>query len=225
MNMNSHPSDSTHKEVFLLLPWYVNGTLTSDDRHRVEEHIPRCRSCQEELALLRNVEQATRVELPARDVATRGFDRLMDRVDQSERRRSGLQLVLNRVWHRIGEFLVPLPKWSAAIPVLLVLVTAYWVAPQMTDGDGGYETLSSNEMRAEPPTVIEIRTHANVDVKNLLRELEPVVSDATLETAADGQYLLQLPADVSAEEILDVLEVLRSNRAVHSARLFKEQIS
>jgi predicted anti-sigma-YlaC factor YlaD len=31
--------------VGLLLPWYLNGTLSAEDRQRVEEHLPSCEEC------------------------------------------------------------------------------------------------------------------------------------------------------------------------------------
>jgi hypothetical protein len=39
-----------HQEAWELLPWYVNGTLTGDERRAVDEHLERCPLCRGELA-------------------------------------------------------------------------------------------------------------------------------------------------------------------------------
>jgi Putative zinc-finger len=39
-----------HESVWLLLPWYANGTLDAAEREAVEEHLAGCASCREELA-------------------------------------------------------------------------------------------------------------------------------------------------------------------------------
>lgn len=52
--------DNKHPEE--LLAWYVNGTLTSDERHHVESHLQSCTACQREVELLRTLQQHIRDE-------------------------------------------------------------------------------------------------------------------------------------------------------------------
>jgi hypothetical protein len=44
-------SIALHNEVNLLLPWYVNGTLSETDREKVQAHLDVCGDCREELSL------------------------------------------------------------------------------------------------------------------------------------------------------------------------------
>ena len=38
-----------------LLPWYVNGTLSPEERQRVEAHLDQCPSCRGEVQALRSL--------------------------------------------------------------------------------------------------------------------------------------------------------------------------
>ena len=52
-------SDS-HEEVWKLLPWYVNGTLNTQEVEDVEVHLAACPVCQTELARCRDIAAAVR---------------------------------------------------------------------------------------------------------------------------------------------------------------------
>lgn len=45
-----------HREIDLLLPWYVNGSLDGPERERVRLHVQECYFCQQELPLLRLIQ-------------------------------------------------------------------------------------------------------------------------------------------------------------------------
>ena len=50
MNESVIQEHSVHREVALLLPWYVNGALDGSERLRVERHVHSCILCRRELA-------------------------------------------------------------------------------------------------------------------------------------------------------------------------------
>src|SRR5215831_1323709 len=56
---NSHSSE--HAEVWEMLPWYVNGTLSDHERASVEAHLVTCAACQAELARCHDLAAAVRV--------------------------------------------------------------------------------------------------------------------------------------------------------------------
>ena len=49
--MSKEGSAAVHKEVSLLLPWYVNGSLSTSERERVQAHLDACADCRDEAAL------------------------------------------------------------------------------------------------------------------------------------------------------------------------------
>jgi hypothetical protein len=50
MNDPNRRDERGHESVWLLLPWYANGTLEAAERRLVEEHLAGCAACREELA-------------------------------------------------------------------------------------------------------------------------------------------------------------------------------
>jgi Putative zinc-finger len=48
--MSDPKHDERHETVWLLLPWYTNGTLETAERLLVEDHLAGCPSCREEMA-------------------------------------------------------------------------------------------------------------------------------------------------------------------------------
>jgi len=45
-----------HREIDLLLPWYVNGSLDEPERDRVRLHVQECHLCQQELPFLKLIQ-------------------------------------------------------------------------------------------------------------------------------------------------------------------------
>lgn len=64
------PFDSTtHAQMSLLLPWYLNGTLEVDELREVEAHLKRCLTCRRELQQLSLLQERWR-RIPAADLPT-----------------------------------------------------------------------------------------------------------------------------------------------------------
>ena len=52
---------ATHRVVDVLLPWFVNGTLESEERALVERHLDHCKRCRREVEWLRELHAACAV--------------------------------------------------------------------------------------------------------------------------------------------------------------------
>ncbi len=59
-----HPQSlsGVHEEVFGLLPWYLNGTLSEPDRQKVDSHVRDCAACRDQLARERDIYRAMSAE-------------------------------------------------------------------------------------------------------------------------------------------------------------------
>jgi len=51
MHEREEHDERTHQRIWELIPWYVNGTLSGPDRERVEDHLPECRRCRDEVEI------------------------------------------------------------------------------------------------------------------------------------------------------------------------------
>jgi hypothetical protein len=72
---------SRHEEVWLLLPWLATGGLAPAEREMAEEHVRRCKMCEQELAVQHLMGNA--LNEPDRVTYAPGpsFRKLMDRID------------------------------------------------------------------------------------------------------------------------------------------------
>jgi len=81
MNTQESSPYASHDEVWLLLPWYANGSLRAAEREQVATHLRVCLVCRQELAgqatLAKHLRHEPRVEISAKP----SFDRLMRRID------------------------------------------------------------------------------------------------------------------------------------------------
>jgi hypothetical protein len=84
--MNTQPNSaySNHDEMWMLLPWYANGSLKGSELERVKAHVQVCLVCRRELAsqtmLAKHLEHTPRVEISCKP----SFERLMSRIREEE---------------------------------------------------------------------------------------------------------------------------------------------
>ncbi len=78
--------DARHRQVWELLPWYVNGTLSGRDLDLVTGHLPACSDCAEEVARCRDLAVAvgTVTAAVARAPSGERLARLLARIDAIE---------------------------------------------------------------------------------------------------------------------------------------------
>jgi hypothetical protein len=65
-----------------LLPWFVNETLSAEDRGRVEAHLADCASCRAELAAERHIRTLLRQPEAVQAVPQLGLRKLLARIDE-----------------------------------------------------------------------------------------------------------------------------------------------
>ena len=51
---------TTHREVWTLLPWYINGTLADAELDLVKQHLRICITCRRELAVQQRISEVIR---------------------------------------------------------------------------------------------------------------------------------------------------------------------
>lgn len=72
-------------EAARLLPWFVNGTLSTADAGRVSAHLDRCQACRAAAAELGRVRTLLRSPAQVEYTPQAGFRKLMARIDEMER--------------------------------------------------------------------------------------------------------------------------------------------
>ncbi len=68
----------------MLLPWYVNDSLHTDEKNRVESHLKSCIQCRAELLELNKIAQWVCEHDPLSSQAHASFSNLMDKIQQED---------------------------------------------------------------------------------------------------------------------------------------------
>lgn len=147
--------ERVHQRVWELLPWYVNDTLSHQERERVEAHLADCLLCQEEeracrrtAAVVRETGDAAPSPHPVQ------FQRLLARVEEHEREETE-----RRGRGRFSRLLAGTPRpvrralLAQAAMILALVGVLMWSATTGPTGPTEFVTLSDST--ASPPAAAE----------------------------------------------------------------------
>jgi hypothetical protein len=114
-----------HTRVIELLPWFVNGTLPTDEHSIVETHVSQCLPCRRALKEERSMLASVRGR-EAPTVESKGLEALLHTIDcqQAPRRTGPLRPRFTRLYER--------PRALAAAASVAILAVGMWL---------GYESL------------------------------------------------------------------------------------
>ena len=211
-----------------ILPWYVNGTLTQEERQAVEDHLAGCVLCSEELVTLLKVQAGLRWELAdAPDPSSPLWGKVKGRMvappaatDQSISATGRPERRLAWAW--LADLLRPplRPGWALAAIVLIAVQTAVIVSLMARRPSGGipeYRTLTGPTTPGQPSgprvrvRVAFVEQAPEQAIRAALGQLNATIVNGP--TAA-GFYLIDVPLDAAGKSAKGVLQVLRGNSEV-----------
>ena len=228
-------------EAATLLPWYVNGTLTPDERPSVEDHLGACVLCAEELVTLLKVQAGLRRELAdAPDPSAALWQKVRRQIaeapavtDRLAPRTGGQQD--RSTWAWLSDLLRPVlrPGWALAALVLIAVQTAVIVGLAVKGPSGGsteYRTLTGPPTSGQPSgprvrlRVAFVEQAPEQAIRAVLGEVKATIVDGP---SAAGFYLIDVRLDgglvKSPEEALRVLS--RRAEVIRLAELVAQPVS
>ena len=177
---NKHPDD--------LLPWYVNNTLSADDRARVETHMAECEDCRNEVKFLQKLRagiQQDSVSAPKE----LGLKRLLRDVKKEKRKR-----VAAPAWMRLA---------LAASVAIIVLQNI--VLFNQTSGPDAIRPLGS----INAGVVLQVQFAPGTTEKQIRQTMQEIDGEIIGGPGAFGLYHIQLNLDENdtkqIEEVVDKL--------------------
>jgi len=219
--------DARHRQVWELLPWYVNGTLSGRDLDLVTGHLPACSDCAGEVARCRDLAVAVRtVTAVERAPSDERLTRLLARIDAIEAagsRDGGWRGRLRNAIDALRELLQSTPaptRWAlaaqGALVVLLVAVVAWQAA--LSSGQP-YRTLASApEQTPRGQAQIRVVFTDDISEREMRAVLEHVKGKIVDGPSAVGAYTVEVPVPATGlERVAPVLEVLRTQPKVRLA--------
>lgn len=189
----------THDTVIRILPWYINGTVSSEENGMVESHLRECLVCQRERRALQQLSSAmTRRE---KDVscenALASLHARLDRQSES------------------GRF-----PWAAAASIFLIVGLAFIASNRVTDGlvdfSDGFQTLGNrpdtgvNRMSRSARVIF----HAEVDSTAMVALLDTVDASIASGPSQRGAYTIRFSDTLSSLQQRQAIQDLRDSGQV-----------
>jgi len=208
-------SETEHREIDELLPWYMNGTLDEAEAERVRRFLSEKPDAHAEAEVTDSLLKAVADDVPVPMLTHDRIERVMTRLDDEPQEvRAGISGRIRRWWSGLSfdqDLRIP-----AAVTMAIALVTVLLVMQPQTEKDV-FRTLSSDR-----PTVamqIEVADGINTASATALFEEYSLIA----EQQPDGGYLITLPGDTSVAELFQMLEALRSDERVADARVLTDE--
>jgi hypothetical protein len=210
---------SSHNEISLLLPWYINNTLHGTELDGVENHLKVCLTCRRELIALLKISLAVNQESTYDSAALTSFSQLKNRihgVEKVEAIPSPVKSALQPTWLaklKPKPQALDRPKLAMAAAILLALaIPGYINLDQNISND--FRTLSDSE--TPKPNKNDIRIIFSSGVNK--QQIDAIVSEVQGKVIAgpDDQsvYTVRLDNTSSTKVILAKLEQLRKTANV-----------
>lgn len=221
----------SHEEINLLLPWYSNGTLDTEEKEAVKKHLSGCSLCAmevEELSILRNniVEanesQNEMLSVPVERMEMNVLDRIDSFQELSEENSSRVSAsTSDSIWSRVQGMLdgIAMPSLSPVGMAALFFIqfaiilglagTLFFTEPE-------YEVLSGNtqiQVTNGPTIMLSFKDSATEkEIREILRNVDGRIIDGP---KAGGLYIVELPEEMRNEKIMEnVIDDLSSNTKV-----------
>ncbi len=227
----SKDSTSNHDEMYPLLPWFANDTLSSTQRDKVADHVSTCDICKEEMQLLKmlNTDLISSSESSyASNADLEGnLSSVMQRIESDQTRAVNssslidkLGRSLQRISDTIGDYLKSQWVAPALVASLLFVTIGSWSLYESQQGD--YSVLSSPDAPASTAQVAVQFTSAtqSTDAMTLIRkQLASVDNEISIENLEPGVYTVGFKNAVSLDQLNEMLGELQAIENVTSAEI------
>ncbi len=217
------PEQPLHTEA-MLLPGYVNQSLSPEEEEQVTSHLEGCVTCQQELQEVNNMQAAIKSSIAQRPgPSPAAFSTLMSRIEQEKQaqQRQTTQPTTTSWWQTVETAFRSLfeIQWVPALASVLIVGQAFLllsvvnkpVEQRTQQPEGIIERGIPPGTPATPPIQIQVKfveTAQAIQIQKLLKELNgQIVNGPTTE----GLYTLVFPqTEMSASQAL--LATLKGNQ-------------
>jgi len=207
-----------HQEVWNLLPWYVNGSLESNELFRVKNHIKTCITCRIEIKqqqLLYDRMQHTDFMQQASQTS---FAQLKKRLNKPVIFDTNTENGQVRSWS--GFFSLPifgLTKYAAMSlsAFLVVLLFIFGLPINQPEPGGEYRTLANPSETKQRDKVIRVIFVEELDAGQIESILKNVSGEIVKGPSHKDIYEVQIGRQLTdSQELIDVISQLRQNPLV-----------
>jgi Putative zinc-finger len=216
--MNNFRAEDTpeHAAIAALIPWYVNATLSDEDRVRLDAHLGLCAACLKDLSLERRVYEGISSESGIEYMPAASLKRLQARLD-GEIPAAMATETTDSTAPRIRR-MMPWPGLMAASIALMavaisLLAADRWMQYRAQSAAPNFYTVTSSAPRARDEAIraVFVPTITLVELQSILDEAQLRIISGPSEA---GVYSL---AARSTRPVSESLSLLRAHGAVRFA--------
>jgi len=226
MNAETKQSNlSFHEEAFLLLPWYLNQTVSESERKIISAHLAECDTCRQELEFLTQAEGVSSSSDDISAIPQNGFARLLERIDEDVptygvATRQSVDLK-NRMVEWLGLEQFGVRGFSVAVSAILVLaVTTMVLWPTQSPHDPVYQTLTSGNSAEQQALQIRIVLSQGADIDLLQSRVKEIWSSIVIiEMPGTGTYSIILPVESDPATVAQLLGYLKDSDSIKLVQL------
>ena len=232
MNQHIFPLTDDHRQIQLLLPWYVNHSLEQNERKQVENHLRSCILCRRELVVLRKLAEDVNQSSVLDVAAEASFARLRGKLQAAEPDRSfinqqnpdwlkksanatsGLSVHTTNKARRLLRFSGRAGKYVAIAASMLLAMIPVVMQYGRSSGTTDYYTLS--DAKPESPTGTQLRIVFSKSLPsaeiNLL--LEKIHGQLVEGPNSVGAYTARLSTGKDNQDLTAAVAFLRKQQNV-----------
>lgn len=216
-----------HQQVWELLPWYVNQTLSDRETRWVRDHLTKCALCRAEVERCQATAEAVRADEEMDWVpSNQQFSELLTRLDGIEtppRRDEPVSAVSpwSRLWRNLKASWEPWftvssnARWALAGQAALLAIVSGLIVAQFTSPDEAYRTLSNPTQ----PMVDTVRVRAvfaeDLSLGGLRSLLSGLRADVVHGPTGQGVFTLAIAAGADPDAArTSLLKALRQHPQV-----------
>lgn len=189
--MTTQDTSDLHRQVELLLPWYVNGTLSTDENQLVTDHLDECVECQRALAVCKTMQHALVNKSPTPIIPPANASTLLQQIDQDQYQKREL-------W--------PPRRYLAAAAVLVIAIASLILVSKETidlDGNRQFETATSTGDQGSMDVVIDVAFDAETSQSERIEWLREIQTDTKVGLPIDDVVRVTVRFPVSSFEALE----------------------
>jgi hypothetical protein len=221
---NTDEKLSEQNEIEALLPWYAAGTLEPGDMRRVEAWLSEHPDAAQNLALVREEQQAAIAAGEARGAPSAGaLDRLMQALPDSPARGASTRAIRGNAAGWLSRLFGGAPgagyRWAGAAAAVLILVQAAALGIVVTQqGPGGarYQAATGEDAGTAPGTRALVKFSDNATAAEISRFLDTAGVEIVGGPRPGGVYVVRVSPDTlnDAERDAKLKELLAAGKII-----------
>lgn len=191
LNEQDHPTE--------LLPWFVNGTLSSKEREDIDRHVASCTECLDEIQFLQKLEQQIKFDVSDNTPGRLGYKRLARQIEQESNKQKRSTSRVSKWWR---------PALAAAM--LVIVVQTKLLLQKSTDDD------STVPLGAVENT-IQVKFSPNATESQIRKALNAIHGRIVDGPGALGGYRIELElekGEILSEKMQRSIELLEKSPGV-----------